>query len=584
MNEAEEIQRPLLLGDDSSSLSEDGAVSLLNAPTAATACLPRPLFALFALNGVTLALPTTALLYIVNTRVALPVELLPVYGAVAFLPCSFKPLYAYLSIGATRRGVTRSQLIATLLIVNSLFLAATTTVPRNGILLLFALAFGTGLSNAWPEFLLGLSLLDLISGSVSVSHLQASAATARNVGALGAHLSAMAFFWIDPGLSNAAANGLLMATVVASLVGAAIAAVARVGQCPMAIEQGWQLVDGETRRLQSTGSGSQHSYQSLEAMDGEPDEGFEDDVSSEDADETALAAGGDRSSIRLIALLQAAMILLITHDPIVAATSHWAWTIMAVLAMGGLIVTAGHALLHLEWKPAYNVGLYLILRNALPSGCIIMESYTYSLFGSRPSLLQAFSVVSMLTMTLSSWSFGKLWSPWTNGDRLYTIIAATTALASVVALGEIAMVEVVPHQRLAAQVALTIAIRSAVTVTAEWKVLPDVVLATVSAMDGDLRASSSMTTAAAALSGQDELGIQYGVLLSCLDFGGQLGALLSAPLVKLLHINREEGWDNLPVFIQISAGLSLLSLTFLYLLPSKSSTVNSTPIAVVSRC
>lgn len=56
--------------------------------------LPHPLPVLFFLNGATLSLPSLAMSSLMNDRIAIPLEYLPAYGAIAFLPYNLKPLYA----------------------------------------------------------------------------------------------------------------------------------------------------------------------------------------------------------------------------------------------------------------------------------------------------------------------------------------------------------------------------------------------------------------------------------------------------------------------------------------------------------
>eukprot|EP00537_Pseudo-nitzschia_pungens_P005043 CAMPEP_0172365110 /NCGR_PEP_ID=MMETSP1060-20121228/8095_1 /TAXON_ID=37318 /ORGANISM="Pseudo-nitzschia pungens, Strain cf. cingulata" /LENGTH=178 /DNA_ID=CAMNT_0013088295 /DNA_START=63 /DNA_END=596 /DNA_ORIENTATION=- len=82
---------------DSNASDEDHA----NATTSATistddASLPLLLQLLFGLNGLSLSLLTLPIMYILNTRVKVPLPYLPAYSAIAFLPYSLKPMYAYL--------------------------------------------------------------------------------------------------------------------------------------------------------------------------------------------------------------------------------------------------------------------------------------------------------------------------------------------------------------------------------------------------------------------------------------------------------------------------------------------------------
>jgi hypothetical protein len=54
--------------------------------------------------------------------------------------------------------------------------------------------------------------------------------------------------------------------------------------------------------------------------------------------------------------------------------------------------------------------------------------------------------------------------------------------------------------------------------------------------------------------------ILYGVLIACIDFGGQIGDLISVPIIQALDIQRDEKWQNLEWFIIICSTLSLASL------------------------
>ena len=55
-------------------------------------------------------------------------------------------------------------------------------------------------------------------------------------------------------------------------------------------------------------------------------------------------------------------------------------------------------------------------------------------------------------------------------------------------------------------------------------------------------------------------GIQYGLLVSCIDFGDQVGDWLSIPIVKFLGMKRENGWENINLYIGICSTLGILSL------------------------
>jgi len=256
---------------------------------------------LYALGGASLQLPTMALLSIVNDRAAIPPAYLPAYGAVAFLPWSFKPLYAFLStwlfrlqpsIGSRRGSLSslhqsnhyqeqryRMGLVGVLLGLSAgTFVCTALFIPPGGVFLCFVWGFLRGILSAWPELLLGVTLIETArlntgSGITSsatpatasesrrsqddnnrtllapsalhkyedvVSVFQSQAATSRNVGSLGASIVTFALFaWrqydyahhqggegandMPPPLSEAFVSALLLTTAAVNGVASLIA-------------------------------------------------------------------------------------------------------------------------------------------------------------------------------------------------------------------------------------------------------------------------------------------------------------------------------------------------------------------------
>jgi len=131
-----------------------------------THSLPNPLRILFAFNGAIFILPSLALLSIVNDRAAIPPSYLPAYGAMSFLPWSIKPLYAYLSTWILQARhhhpwrVRRHTLLAALLGASGLSFWGTAFIPEDGVVWCFVWGFLRGIASSWPEFLLGLTLID----------------------------------------------------------------------------------------------------------------------------------------------------------------------------------------------------------------------------------------------------------------------------------------------------------------------------------------------------------------------------------------------------------------------------------------
>lgn len=132
--------------------------------------LPRSLLIMFGLNGSTLTLPSLAMLYFINDRVQIPVALLSAYGALSFLPWSFKPLYAtfdnmWRNCKSTSDGTKlreRHELLTAMLVLSTALIMAMALVPPNGVWLCFLVAFLQNIATAFAEFLLGLTLLDQI--------------------------------------------------------------------------------------------------------------------------------------------------------------------------------------------------------------------------------------------------------------------------------------------------------------------------------------------------------------------------------------------------------------------------------------
>jgi len=208
---------------------------------------------------------------------------------------------------------------------------------------------------------------------------------------------------------------------------------------------------------------------------------------------------------------------------------------------------------HIYSHPSYRVAAFLLIRNSLPNSSYLMESYVYSLFEERPAIIQGFSVAGMGVAVIASWSYGCFFRKYFGSDRechrsgvFVKVIVATTVLASFASLGYVVIVDTVSKWKglVIRQAVATLVVQTVSAVFSTWKFIPDVVLATVTAVDDGDHASA----------------IQYGSLLACIDFGGQLGSTLTAPLIQWLKISRED-WSNLGLFVTISALLGLLPLT-----------------------
>ena len=140
------------------------------------------------------------------------------------------------------------------------------------------------------------------------------------------------------------------------------------------------------------------------------------------------------------------------------------------------------------------------------------------------------------------------------------------------------------HFSFTEKVVMTIAFKTVLGFTSEWKFLPDLVLATVS-VDAMADAPSGTCNSSDRPTDDDSppcspptdehgtqeqttasVGLQYGTLVSCIDFGGQLGALLGGPLVALFGTSRDNDWSHLGLLQVINSTMMLLSIAFLFIL------------------
>ena len=688
--------------DDDLLTSDARRVPPHHPPDDADPSLPLMLRLLFGLNGLSLSLLTLPMMYILNTRVAVPLPYLPAYGAIAFLPYSLKPMYAYLcglwAKHRSNRPTNRNRqhnnhrhtyrylaLFRWLLVGNSICTLLFASIPRGGVLAVFVVAFLRGVTDSWAEFCLGLTLIDHArtnhpgSYETAVSSLQAQSATAGNLGAWTASLVTCLVLVgrrfaseeddeeQQPQLTGGLTNGLVIATALFQLVGVASVQVWETGQSKRANANGngndnWngdgiydELPSSETR-YDANGTGddgsdnpvrfgrdnavlstesdflrdeesSHPSYSSLEDI--ASDEESAASLSIETTDLFGNPRNGSWPFTRiakwiLIVLLQCILVAIALKGPFVEATSHFVWIVLMSTLLIGIVFTAVALYCKLRKSDdigvsddttTLNVGLFLVLKNAIPSDSAILGSFFYALFGTnQPLLLQFLSFLGMGVSSLSSWSYTRIFSKrFGSGRPLVGLIAGTVVLASLASLMHIAVFrvyqrsehgeegneELSPSRRL---LLIAIAAKFVTTFCDEWAFLPELVLATTSVRvptsTGSLSSPANIAshreadgpvgngaivsgTPAENLGGSHErdrledddddedqrqrIAIEYGTLVSCIDFGDQLGSLLAAPLVAAWQISRENGFLHLDRLI-LFCSLANLVLT-LGLLP-----------------
>ena len=684
--------------------------------------LPLVLKLLFGLNGLSLSLLTLPIMYILNTRVAVPLSYLPAYGAIAFLPYSLKPMYAYLcGVWATKQPSNASprfdanynnnnnntiessienqrnnnqnrhyrylSLFRWLLVCNSLCTLLFATIPKGGsVMAVFVVAFLRGVTDSWAEFCLGLTLIDHARLGVNVvqdyqttvSCFQAQAATTGNLGAWLASLITCLVLvgrrfasehehengdgtdhQQQPQLTGGIANGLVIVTALVQLGGAVFVYVWEKRQSKLSIngsggDRIYEELPTEARHpihhnatpreeifepCISTESDSLRddershpSYSSLEDLSDDDDYDSA-SLSTEVTSSFRASTNSSRSPKKIanwaiVILLQCVLVTIALKGPIVEVSSHYVWSILVTTFLVGIITAAITLCCKLgnnnssssssakddHDATTFRVGLFLVLKNAIPSDSAILASFFYSLFGTnQPLLLQLLSFLGMGVSSLSSWSYTRFFSTrFGSGRPLVGLMAGTVALASLASLLHVAVFRVYQKgeahneegedgersSTLPSRNLLLIAIVSKFVTTFfdEWAFLPELVLATTSVRVPNTTLSTSAATSSSSPSpsvtiddreaatqsvivsstpnhdnscgnsdGNDDdnddqkqrqrIAMEYGTLVSCIDFGDQLGSLVAAPLVAFWQISRENGFlhlDRLIVFCAVA--------------------------------
>jgi hypothetical protein len=591
--------------------------------------LTQPLRGIFFLNGVILALPTTALLYMVNIHVNVPVSWIPSYISLSFLPYSLKPVYAYLTSSVP---IERDVQISTLLICSGLLYIMTAFIPSHAIIFFFLLGFLRSMTTAWPDLLLDLVLIDEATSlalqpveepmerssyAVTAAAFQSQAATDRSLGCIVAHVFVLLLLWkwTHPGydMNTRTFQFIFMVAGACNFVSALITWHYSIGRASSTPARRRASPDAD--RSESLPPIRTPSYDSLESPP-RPATGatLEIDAAKEpllsntepwsdrrsEAATTLPENPNNTSKVWLVVLLQTWIVLLTLRQPIVqATTSIWVWTAIAVASLLAVLVVAYPLLLPLWcWKKnestvststhQLRVGLFLILRYAVPSISYLMSSYVYTTFQEFPFLLQLLSLLDMLITTLSCWAYSKYLSRYSSGNQLWWLIGITTALAGIASFGNVVLIRILNPEihlpySLTTKVLCTVAINAVMGFFNEWKFLPDLVLATIS-IDSQPNPQTSLSEQQptadpndaqshatepelheTASSSSTTVGMQYGTLMSCIDFGGQIGALAAGPLVAWLGTTRENHWQHLALLQELNSTLILCSIALLFL-------------------
>ena len=217
--------------------------------------LPISLRLVYALNSATFQVSSLALLSIVNTRVSIPAEYLPAYGAISFLPYSLRPIFAYLSALLLKLNDAKAttakekenrnrhdKLLFPAFLLASLSFVGTIFIPSGGIIVCFFWGFMRGIAGAWSDFLIGMSVIEFsklqarfpspnegCGGGAATTTYQhvvsvntAQSSVAKNIGSFLASIATFAFFAKHRNLGETVANTLLLGTAATFLLASLI--------------------------------------------------------------------------------------------------------------------------------------------------------------------------------------------------------------------------------------------------------------------------------------------------------------------------------------------------------------------------
>ena len=539
--------------------------------------LPRSLLFLFSLNGIVLALPTVALMEIVNNRVAIPLEYLPAYGAVAFMPASLKPLYSYIISQVLARKVMPMQwFLAMLLVLSGVLTAATSFVPKDGVVICFVVAFFRAVATAFPEFFLGTILVGFarknsvedgdcvgtegegdVTSMASFSFYKASslyqsqAASARNLGSfLASAFCAVAYFFISSsdGLSYEAVCGFLFAAGCFPLLGAAVVLYPK-----FAVNLYLQSMHSENSNHRNSYNAANHenAHYENEEVDASvnispsgliPLGGSENKASHlplHKNDDTLTSSSSPDSNISswdimFLFCLQALLVWMGLYNLFKGMTNVWGTIFTILIALMTVIVFRARASSRSSFFLQGST-LYLVLKQALPDMGGVWSAYSYFLFSQRPTTLQILFITSSASMFMASWFYSKFFA----FLKIKKTIVLGTIGSALVTLSHICLTQAWRYidDYLFEYICSFVLLSFVSGFIFEIEFIPSIVLATTNIQlssgeyhriyhnslensEGDQHFSKQTSK-----NGCDSF--RYGTLVSCIDFGDQIGAWLS---------------------------------------------------------
>ena len=345
------------------------------------------------------------------------------------------------------------------------------------------------------------------------------------------------------------------------------------------------------------------------------------------------------NAIWLVVSLQLLLVLLSLRGSMVqSVTNKIAWTGMVTLLTGLFLfsaydlsspwrrrrrrnVTGTNGTFTPSAEPPMRVGLYLILRNAIPSVSYLMSSFIYTVYQERPFIIQVLSLLDMCVTTFACHIYSQYLSRYSSGRQLIWLIVVTSLLSGVSSFGNVILIRLLdpksspqPHNHdssMMIKIACTMVINAIMGLFNEWNFFPDVVLATVSTTLRDISSSSSVSNvstgdtlppndasrtdrttddddnendavptatnhATAATRSSSDRSVRYGTLLSCIDLGDQIGLLLAGPLIAICHTTRSSSsndddhpvdhWEHLERLQMVNSIMILLSTLLVFIL------------------
>ena len=643
--------------------------------------LETSLCLLFCMRGISLQLPSLALLAIVNDRVAIPPAYLSAYGAVAFLPASLKPFYAAMSRkqrhllkNGDPKGFT--NLLAILLAVNGLaYMGTAWLIPVGGVVSCFIWGFIRGMASSWPEFLLDQKLInqaqrqnqhmrdtspprsedtlmppnnDSSSYQALSALFQSQAATCRNLGSLIASLGTFAIFVSRighhyeaqqrPGKEDGIYRVLLLITAGINLAASIFVAMStrdysyveiidtELSSAATNADSEIQFAIHHEQQLNESTSSSVHqNYQDQfnhgcpstsagippEERDNRREVFFDEDA--EEPPQRSTNEFQHYGDIALLLLLQTLLIWAAMKRPIESLGRSQGTVVWRSLActLGLTFVIVAFVTYHrnkrdigradyrdsIEKKFLHlrRLGLYLILHHSVPIAGSVMYSYIYSVFSGEPVFLQGLMIIGSAVSVFANCFYSHfLAQKYHSGYKMIYLILVLTIIASLVSLLDVEVVHMANDSATsAAQLRWTVVIVKIVTYFIGYVgFMPSVVLATANVLgsedldSNDISTRRDNTTSTTSSSSRDQNGskketseeptiynddgMQYSTLVSCIDFGAQVGDWISVPIIAALGITRENNWTNLDQYIIICAAARLFSVSFLWLIRPES--------------